>query len=56
MSRAFLSALLSILSLPGLGWGSSSLDVVVSVEPQRWLVEQIGGDKVAVEVLVEPRD
>ena len=49
-----MSALLAFASLPGLGWGSSGLDVVVSVEPQRWLVEQIGACEVDVEVLLGP--
>ena len=48
-----MSVLLLSLGFSSLGWGSSSLDIVVSVEPQRWLVEQIGSSEVAVEVLVE---
>ena len=54
MSRSLLLVVLSILSLPGLVRASSSLEVVVSIEPHRWLVEQIGGAKVEVKVLVEP--
>ena len=53
MSRSLLFAVLSILCFPGLVRGSSSLGIVVSIEPHRWLVEQIGGGKVEVGVLVE---
>lgn len=35
-------------------WAEERLEVVVSIEPQRWLVEQIGGDQVDVAVLVAP--
>ena len=33
---------------------ADSLKVVVSIPPQQWLVEQIGGDGLEVEVLVSP--
>lgn len=52
--RVLLSALLSILAVAGSGWAGSELDVVVSVVPQRWLVQAIGGDRVSVAVLVQP--
>jgi zinc transport system substrate-binding protein len=38
----------------GLARAGSTVRVVVSVEPQRWLVEQIGDDRVEIDVLVAP--
>ncbi len=32
------------------------LEVVVTIAPQKWLVEQIGGDRVDVTALVAPGD
>ncbi len=32
----------------------AGLDVVVSIEPQRWLVERVGGDRVRATVMVPP--
>lgn len=44
--------------MAGLAWvpalTAETLKVVVSIPPQQWLVEQIGGDRVEVEVLVRP--
>jgi zinc transport system substrate-binding protein len=54
ITRVLLSALLSILVFVGNGWANPRIEVVVSVEPQRWLVEAIGGEWVAVGVLVQP--
>jgi ABC-type Zn uptake system ZnuABC Zn-binding protein ZnuA len=34
--------------------GDGKLDVVVSIVPQRYFVERIGGDYVTVSVMVEP--
>lgn len=53
-SRLLLSILVLSVCWPGLARAGSTLRVVVSVEPQRWLVEQIGADRVDVEVLVAP--
>ncbi len=57
-------ALLSLLSLlscatagcggDGGGGDPEGLDVVVSIEPQRWLVERVGGDRVRVTAMVPP--
>ena len=52
--RILFCALALISSMPGLALAGDSLEIVVSIVPQRWLVEEIGGDRVAVEVLVAP--
>lgn len=54
LTRIGLSLLIIAVSGAGIGTASDGLDVVVSVVPQRWLVEKIGGDRMTVEVLVEP--
>lgn len=43
-----------LLGVTGRSLGEPPLAVVVSIEPQRWLVEQIGGNWVDVRVLVAP--
>lgn len=43
-----------ILILPVALPADDRLEVVVSIPPQQWLVQQIGGDRVDVEVLVAP--
>jgi zinc transport system substrate-binding protein len=54
VTRVLLPALASILAITSPGWAGQGVDVVVSIEPQRWLVEAIGGDWVTVGVLVQP--
>lgn len=52
--RLGLLLLIFVVLGAGIGTASDGLDVVVSVVPQRWIVEKIGGDRTTVEVLVEP--
>ena len=54
MSRFLLSTLLLVIVTTAAVGASDRIVVVVSIEPQRWLVEQIGGQGVVVTVLVEP--
>jgi len=54
--RDFLFALVLLLGLPELILADGRLDIVVSIPPHRWLVEQIGGDRVSVSVLVAPSE
>jgi len=56
-SRVFLPGLLSISAVLGLlqyAEGADKLPVFVSILPQRFVVERIGGEKVDVSVMVSP--
>lgn len=50
--RAWAGMMLALLALPCLG--AEPIAVAVTIPPQAWLVEQIGGEKVSVTTLVEP--
>ncbi|HYU33630.1 MAG TPA: zinc ABC transporter substrate-binding protein [Thermoanaerobaculia bacterium] len=55
--RALIGALLALLacrSAPGSAPDGGRLRVAVSVPPQAWFVERIGGDRVSVEVMIPP--
>ncbi len=45
---------LSTLGLPGFGRADDRLPVFVSVLPQKFFVEQVGGERVKVQVMVRP--
>lgn len=51
MRRLALTLILSLLSLPAL---AAPLDVAVSILPQKYFVEAIGGEHVHVQVMVRP--
>ncbi|MDY6832048.1 MAG: zinc ABC transporter substrate-binding protein [Thermodesulfobacteriota bacterium] len=48
----FASAMVCLLALAA--WGSQPLPVFVSIAPQKYFVERIGGDHVSVSVMVAP--
>jgi zinc transport system substrate-binding protein len=48
----FLIALIQLLSFPGKGW-AEPIPVFVSILPQKYFVERIGGEYVKVEVMVK---
>jgi zinc transport system substrate-binding protein len=55
MTRAFLAAcVLLIVGFAGPAMALAPLTVFVSIAPQKYFVEKIGGDRVDVSVLVEP--
>jgi zinc transport system substrate-binding protein len=51
LNNVFSVILLFVLSVPAVY--AEPLQVVVSILPQKWLTEQVGGDKVAVRVLLD---
>jgi len=54
MPRILPFLLTVLMGWPTLTSASDRLDIVVSIPPQKWLVEQVGGEKVDVKVLVAP--
>ncbi|SMC85437.1 zinc transport system substrate-binding protein [Desulfocicer vacuolatum DSM 3385] len=56
MVRAFFVFLMGILLIPPAAFGSASgkIEVFVSIAPQAYFIQRIGGEKVAVSVLVPP--
>ena len=50
---AFLFALIPLLYFPDKGW-AEPIPVFVSIVPQKYFVERIGGEQVKVEVMVKP--
>ena len=54
MRRILLSALVLLSGLQETTLADTRMEIVVSIPPQQWLVEKIGGDRVEVTVLVTP--
>lgn len=54
MSRILRLVVYCLVAWPAVAGAQDRLDVVVSIPPQQWLIEQIGGDRVDVKVLVAP--
>lgn len=52
--RVFLATAVLILGAMGPVAATDRLQIVVSIPPSEWLVEQIGGDQIEVSVLVTP--
>ena len=50
----YASLLAGLLAWPGLVWGAAALPVWVTIEPQAYFLNAVGGDAVQVRVLVRP--
>ena len=54
MYRILQVAVIAMMGWSALASADDRLEIVVSIPPQQWLVEQIGGERVDVKVLVAP--